>query len=294
MPAGLFSHGCVRDLAWAGFSPTLLTGNGLSGAGLELTSPWREQLAALDADPTPLLEFLGDAPDGRLGLYYERLWHYLLQHDPDIDFLAHNLPVRDGSRTVGEFDCLYWSRREQRHIHLELAVKFYLGIPEDDIWLGPGGRDRLDIKLDRLVNHQSRLAEHPAASDPLARLGIAHCDSRIDIKGYLFTPGGSIAPPPHHNPLCTLQPWYTLSEFRSLEALPTSWLGWRKIPRHRWLSPFLAETGASRNDDALLEWLTSRFAGGRRPVQLAACDADGVEHSRCFVTPDGWPQKRGA
>jgi hypothetical protein len=289
MSSVIFRHAAVRDLAWAGFAPQLIKTADIQGAGLDFSDFWRSLLPLLDADPAPLTEFLEQRESGRLGLYYEALWQFLLTHDPDIELIAHNYPVRDGGQTVGEFDCLYWSRRERRHIHLELAVKFYLGVPDRHIWLGPGRRDRLDQKLVRLVGHQSRLSDHPAAREALATLGIDHCERRIDIKGYLFAPPVGMAPPAGYNPQSPLQRWYSLSEFKELPALDPDWTGWQKIPRRRWLSPFAVDRGELRSVDELLAMLQQRLEDSGRPVQIAACDEDGRERYRCFVTPDHWP-----
>ncbi len=294
MPGLFYVDPLVRDLAWAGFSPLLIRGPGLAGAGLELTDHWRHHLAQLDRDPSPLREFLGDTPCGRLGLYYERLWHYLLEHDPDTELLAHNLAVQDGHRTVGEFDCIYWCRRRETHVHLELAVKFYLGVRGTELWLGPGQHDRLDQKLHHLTARQSQLSLHPAARPVLSKLGAERCISVVDIKGYLFAPIPGVAAPEHHNPSNPLRIWYTWSQFTQLEPLPDDWLGWQKIPRRRWLSPYSAEDGQIRGTDEMFDLLQSRLKHGSRPVQLAACDAEGLEQQRCFVTPDNWPDKSPA
>lgn len=291
MPGRFYRDPFVRDLAWAGFSPLLMHGPGLQGAGLALNSFWSEHLAGLDRDPAPLRDFLGGTPGGRLGLYYERLWQYLLTEDPDTELIAHNLPVRDGGRTVGEFDCLYWCRRRETHVHLELAVKFYLGVPGSDIWLGPGQRDRLDQKLERLISHQSRLAMQPAGQRVLRETGIENCVSVVDIKGYLFAPGGGLSPPPYHNPHNPLREWYRLSEFLALKALPEHWRGWQKIPRRRWLSSHAVQDGQERSGAELVALLQSQLKHGGRPLQLAACDEHGLEQRRCFVTPEDWPSE---
>ena len=114
MPAAIFQHAIVRDLAWAGFSEPLVLSPAIGGWQLEPSAFWREHLQTLDRDPAPLSEFLADATDGRLGIYYERLWHYLLTQDPDSNLLAHNLPVRAGGRTIGEFDCLFWCHASRK------------------------------------------------------------------------------------------------------------------------------------------------------------------------------------
>ncbi len=289
MPGRFYQDPLVRDLAWAGFSPLLIKGPGLTGAELPLSEEWHARLDRLDRDPSELKAFLGDTHAGRLGLYYERLWHYLLEKDPDTRLIAHNLRVQDGHRTVGEFDCIYWCRRREAHVHLELAVKFYLGVPGTDTWLGPGQHDRLDQKLQHLLDHQSRLSEHPAAQATLRQYGIESCISLVDIKGYLFAPAAGVTTPEYHNPGNPLCDWYRVEEFTALGALPDDWAGWAEIPRHRWLAPYAIDDNRVSDQNALIDTLAKRLHPGSRPVQMAACDALGREQRRCFVTPNDWP-----
>ena len=152
----------VRDLAWACFAPPLLVTRELgvhaAGAGncaFPLSGGRQLWLEKLDRDATPLLEHLSSIRSQRLGLYFESLWHFFLAQDEEVDLVARNLPVNRDGRTIGEFDCLYFCRRRNCHVHLELAVKFYLGWPTQtepgdtslaSEWLGPNARDRLDIK----------------------------------------------------------------------------------------------------------------------------------------------------
>ena len=120
----------VRDLAWACFSPSPMHSHDLAAidqtianCGLRL-SPARERwLVDLDRQPEPLHRHLSALHNNRLGLYFERLWHFFLQQDPLVDLLAHNLAVRTPQKTIGEFDCLYYCHQRARHFHLELAVK---------------------------------------------------------------------------------------------------------------------------------------------------------------------------
>ena len=110
----IYQTRAVRDLAWACFSPALLHSNVLADAdqdiancGLSL-SPAREQwLMEIDRHPEELLRHLSKLHNKRLGLYFESLWHFFLQQDPQVDLIAHNLAVRTPHKTVGEFDCLY-------------------------------------------------------------------------------------------------------------------------------------------------------------------------------------------
>jgi len=78
----------VRDLAWACFSPPLLRASKLPGSGVDvvdcqprLTSSRLDWLAQLDIDPQPLLAHLARNSSHRLGVYFEKLWHFFLRED---------------------------------------------------------------------------------------------------------------------------------------------------------------------------------------------------------------------
>jgi hypothetical protein len=296
----------VRDLAWACFSPGLLhswqladDGHNVTDCGLSLSPARSQWLAQLDREPRALQVYLAAKPARRLGLYFERLWHFFLEQDPETDLITHNLAVRDHGRTLGEFDIIYWCRQRQRHYHLELAVKFYLGQrlhtsvePQSQWqeWLGPNTRDRLDLKLKHLLQRQIRLGEQPAARDRLAKLGVHDPVQEIAIKGYLFQPSHDALPAPFgYNSQCPLQRWYPLA------ALPES-LGQVRseyyLPQDkvRWLSPVqVQEEDELFSRSELVEQLQSLLTASPRARLVAAVDATGREHSRFFVTPNNWP-----
>ncbi|CAM5307721.1 hypothetical protein SSTU70S_03703 [Stutzerimonas stutzeri] len=114
-----------------------------------------------DRDPSALHGWLASRSIRRLGLYYERLWQFVLCQVPDVELLAANLPIRQAGHTLGELDLLL--RAAEGVHHLELAVKFYLGLDQTeghrhDHWFGPGSLDRLDLKLAHLRKHRLPLA----------------------------------------------------------------------------------------------------------------------------------------
>ena len=115
-------------------------------------------LQALDQRPDTLLSHLSKSPSHRLGIYYERLWQFFLEQDPMVNPIAFNFAVRSGSQTLGEFDALF-EHSERGLVHLELAVKFYLAKAAKPhtwaSWFGPGKQDRLDLKLNRMLNRQA-------------------------------------------------------------------------------------------------------------------------------------------
>jgi len=296
----------VRDLAWACFSPALLEIAQVAGAhppvtdcALPLTADRRRWLEQLDRHPEPLLALLARQPRRRLGLYFEQLWHFFLEQDREVELLAHNLAVRDGRRTVGEFDILYYCRRRQRPVHLELAVKYYLGrrgATRDEPhsqwreWLGPNARDRLDLKLDQLLQHQTRLAEHPRSRQRLAALGVADPLREVALKGWLFQHTDDPLPPP-----AAFNGHHPMADWLRLDRLPSylqqrGEMSYIVLPRLRWLAPARATTaGETETRSALAKRIQCQLAQSPRAVLVAGLGDDDLECCRFFVTPDGWP-----
>jgi hypothetical protein len=295
----------VRDLAWACFAPPLLLTRALDTTGtvhncpLALTRERFAWLETLDRDATLLLDHLAQRRDRRLGLYFERLWHFFLAQDPATDLIAHNLPVQQDGRTLGEFDCLYYCRERERHVHLELAVKFYLGHhttlpghqPGDlSDWLGPNARDRLDLKVSHLLARQSRLAETTAAQELLDHLGIDAVQREIEVKGWLFQPRGNTLPAPDaHNPCRSMGKWLLVSDLPAF-LVACNAVAYRMLPRLQWLSSAAPDPSAEMLTPTQLELtLRDTFERGARPRLVAALNASGFEIQRFFVVGPGWP-----
>jgi len=296
----------VRDLAWACFAPPLLQveqladdGQNVASCGLDLNVDRRRWLEQLDREPAPLLDYLGQSDCPRLGIYFERLWHYFLSRDESVELVAHNLPVRDGQLTLGEFDVIYWCHERRRHFHLELAVKFFLGhrltttcepVSRWHEWLGPNTDDRLDLKVEQLLQRQIRLGERPSAREQLKPLGIVELAQEIAFKGYLFQPLLDPLPAPFaFNSQLALSHWLALTDLeRYLQGLEAE--RFLPLPKARWLAPAQPGPGEilfSRVE--LAQRLHSLLDADRRARLVAGFAPDGKERYRFFVTTDAWP-----
>jgi uncharacterized protein len=297
-----FRTPAVRDLAWACFSEPLFLCKCLPpGAGplqnctLQLTPERVQWLERLDREPAALLAQLQDTRKGRLGVYFEHLWHFFLRQDPAVDLLAHNLPVHDGTRTLGEFDCLYYCHQRQQYIHLELAVKFYLqAAPHDGSewrhWVGPGLRDRLDIKMQRLLSHQVCLGDMPEAGEILQKLGIGKLQREMEMKGRLFQSVNTAAGPPPacnpRNPLCT---HVSAGDITTLSERTTG--GFKLLSREQWFAPVqIPADDQPYQQHRFLDELEGALDRHERPVLVAELDLEGREQRRLFVTPEHWPE----
>ncbi len=308
MPAIPYSHPAVRDLTWACFSTPMICCSALptntllndapDNATLRLTSARQQWLTRLDTNPQPLINHLAGRPSHRLGLYFERLWQFFLHNDPALELIAHNLPVYENRRTLGEFDCLYYCYESRRHVHLELAVKYYLGYFGDGLnaakkntgssrwhhWIGPNRRDRLDLKLKHLLNHQTRLSESDAGKRVLADRGIHTLQRQMEVKGYLFAPAGQPTPAPSgFHPEQKLNRWWRLADLpRGIH----SGQRYRILSRLQWLSPTQVLNDAL-SGAALLSTLEAKTLTS--PKLIAAVDKHGREIERFFVTGNSWP-----
>ena len=296
----------MRDLAWACFSPPLLhisrvteRESGVYACTPQLSPERAEWLARLDRDPAALLEHLSVRPTHRLGVYFEQLWHFFLQHDRETELIAHNIAVHEAGKTLGEFDCIYYDRRLGCHVHLELAVKYFLGLPRNigdgdttnrREWLGPDRRDSLAAKLDRLLQHQSRLGDTAAGKRRLAALNIITTRKEIALKGYLFQPlSAPPPPPPGYNPACAMNLWLT-SEQLDIHCAGLDTLDFLILPKMAWLSGSQHPACTEKLDRYELKaHALARFVKDPHPLLISALDRYGLEANRFFVTPPDWP-----
>ena len=128
----------------------------------------------------------------KLGHLYEQALALLIDSAPSLKHLARNLQIFDESgRTIGELDFLIFDEGNDRHIHLELAVKFYLAIKTVDGWEfpGPDPRDNWQAKLDRMRDHQFALSRRAETQLLLKdRFDVERVIPQHLIYGCLFLP----------------------------------------------------------------------------------------------------------
>ncbi len=280
----------VRDLAWALCAPPLLAQPPAPQRHPLAASPWARQptqladwLLALERDSRPLKAWLARRSIRRLGLYYEHLWQFALQAAPGVELLGANLPVRAAGQTLGELDLLL--RDDEGVHHLELAIKLYLGQPDQGgtLWIGPGGHDRLDLKLDHLRTHQLPLPTTAAARQVLAALTQAPIQSDLWLAGYLFYPLNRACPAPSgQHPEHLRGRWLHAADWAGFaeQAAAGPWID---LPRAAWLAPARL--------DALPETpLTAVTDQAQLRVRLSrAADGSWREAERVFVVNDAWP-----
>ncbi len=255
-PHCVFTHRAIRDLAWALFNPPLF--DQLPKVPPQWLSPvWQDQqtlawLAQLDRAPEALFEHLKDQRATRLGVYFEQLLSFYFEHFPRFRLLAKNLQANDTKRTIGEYDFIVWDQQEQCHYHIEVAVKFYIGLESLEchiarnhpiynwhLWVGPNKKDTLGIKMTHLLERQLRLSHTDAGQQALASIGLhpEQLSPKLLLTGRLYYPYENpqhtkVEAPHHSHHSLERQRWFTLG---NVATDPLN--HYVILPRQLWMSP---------------------------------------------------------
>lgn len=285
-----FQTPAIRHLAWMLCAPNLL----ISPQTLQFSeaAPLLARLEQWDRTPETAPAALNQPPEKRLGQYFERLYACLMTDLLGWELLGRNLPVRGKDRTLGELDFVLRHPQTGHVEHHEIAVKFYLGHPSTEtgqpLWYGPNAKDRLDIKTDRLLHHQSRMIERPETRAALMSAGIEPPQTtRLFMPGYLFYPHHRDWPAPPQVP-----PGHWHGQWRYHHTLTDAETrDWVPLRKPHWLGPWVQEE-APHPDDTLATLQTISEQGRPRLFATMTFDAERalwVEAARTFVVPSRWP-----
>lgn len=294
----------VRDLASSCFSANLIDDyHALSGAPsqlqscpLTLTESRLNWLHDLDRQPQALYDCLNELSSTRLGLYFEKLWQFFIAQDPDLSLISHNLAIYNNKQTLGEFDLIYFCHQRQQHIHLELALKFYLWhpaavIPTEPLshWLGPNAVDRFDLKLNRLLNHQTRLSKTEAGQAALQQLNIDNIEAELALKGRLFYSSNHHQPQPPLSSSHLRGRWLHFKEF--IKPQNTAY-DWQLLTRDNWISP-PGTISTAMSHQWISKQLSIHFEKHRQSVMLLRYCHHHQQTDCVFVTHNQWPLSKG-
>ncbi len=252
-------------------------------------APWLE---ALQADSSPLMAWMQQRLQARIGRYAEQLLEFYLTHGPTHRLLAAHVPLRamvDGlTVTQGELDFLLVDAQGQ-HIHWELAVKFFLcmatgavATPAD--FIGPNGVETLAHKWHKLFARQ-------LAHTPPAPWDGHTWRQQAFTRGWMFYRWGHAVPScealhPQHGTAW----WIDFEQMADLPDAPYAYL-----PRLQWMAPLqsLAQLGPeavvlSRSEmgkHLLALWAsTQRSSDAQMMAQCSGVDGQ-LEVQRFFVRP---------
>lgn len=281
----------LRHIAWMLTAPQLVEDAASFHPRIHVSASALEILRAWDNHPEKLPASLAAAPR-RLGLYFEHLYVALMSDLFGWSIVTRNLPIRSSARTLGELDFLLRNPASGAVEHHEIAIKFYLGHCDDVDktvrWYGPDSRDRLDLKIKRLLDHQCRLTKLPETQATLDALGLPQpTRARVFMPGYLFYPLDAELVSPASAAADHLRGyWLSFSELASKDTST-----WVALDKPHWLGSWRQGDmpDPDRSKQVLQLVQTKNY-----PRLFAALEPlpDGStwrERARYFVVPDSWP-----
>jgi uncharacterized protein len=193
-PKEIFSEKkIISDLLWALNSPEILSTTSIHNYPLVPTAVLHAMAKKarwiFKNHPEKITQFcetFNEISPKKLGYYFEALIGTWLNMDQDFQLEAQNLVISEDKITLGEIDFLLINNIDKTHYHWESAIKFYLYDSESKQYIGPGGIDRLDLKVTKLFDHQLKLTQHEAFKNHKLGLKDVEYTPQCLLKGKLF------------------------------------------------------------------------------------------------------------
>jgi len=198
--------------------------------GFLITPPlWVKKQFGLQQFDFPEVEVqthsLPEIPSGiRLGHQMEFIFRQCIAYSDEYTLIAHNEPLRESGRTIGELDFILYEKKTDQFLHVELTYKFYIIDPDisEPIHrlMGPNRRDMFFTKLDKIKHEQLGLLSTPAGKTLLDKYELrdAKISPQVCFKAQLFLPYGmeygNIRP---LNTACIAGYWLHFDTFNSSE-----------------------------------------------------------------------------
>ena len=241
----------------------------------------------------------------RLGVYFEALWAFTVRHWLSPDHVIQGLIVRNQGRTLGEFDLLLRHKRRAYWQHLEVSVKFYLGLPVGNgrhrgYWVGLNRNDRLFDKHNKMRDQQLQLSRQNAAHYQLAHHRIQVGKRSGIIQGRLLYPYSQPLNPPAECNLRHLRGWWLTHTERQRLYQPRPqdlFVGpVRLVPleRRQWLAPLSMQEAQQPMSEAQQrvgqDESVNRTEHPMMLARLIQTPNGWCEYDRGVVVADGWPE----
>jgi hypothetical protein len=297
-------HQTVRDLVSVMGAPGLLNGQVRSEILTDLECHEELQrrmrdLEMIDQDPRVLNTWLESGTGSpQLGRYFEALLAFWIRDLMKAPHFEAGLKILRDRATVGELDFVY-QFGDAPIQHWEASVKFYLCTArtlqearDPSFYVGTMTRDRLDLKMNKLLDQQLGLARLPIAIERLHALGFTGpIQSRALVKGALFYPIESDWRahefPSQVNP-GHARGWWSHQFPKGAEDSR-----WAILDKRRWLSRFQAGpefTPLTHSEvTAVSEKQVDETRRAFMVARLAREDTLWVEQERGLVVHPGWP-----
>ena len=283
----------LHDLYWCISSQNLLTtsppefkGELMQSLALrESQDDFDQWFRNLKEDPALLLAFFANDDQLILGKYFERLLLFFFENSHQYRVIYSGKQLFENERTIGELDFVIEDRRSKDRIHIEAAVKYYMGYrntSKHSMWIGPNGMDTLAKKIEKFEK-QLALSE---LEEITKQININRRE--VLLKGYFFKHWKATELPYFHNAEkedCCWMYEDEMKEFIDDEAI------YAIIPKNKWLGFYIDETLSFHNGREIRSLIDRQIKLIGKGIMIARIDPATMKViGKYIVAPLKWPR----
>jgi hypothetical protein len=204
-----------------------------------------------------------------------------------MELLGRNIQIQDDKRTLGELDFII--AREGKVVHVEVAFKYYLAININGSirYCGPSLRDRLDLKVAKLLKQQLPILDTAHCRARLKESGLPQPTmSEVWLKGQLFENVGAADPASRSEG--DSWTWGELKEFETGDQC-----FWEVLHKPNWFAAQRTQETRFLDFEQLSVAVRENWAQFKQPVLVVRRrkNASFAEISRHFIVPDDWVKR---
>ncbi len=240
---------------------------------------------ALCEDPFLLERYFNSEEQLILGKYFERLVQFFFENYPNYELLIAGMQLFDRKTTLGELDFVIRDKTKNEVLHLEVAVKYYMGYkssPKHSMWIGPNGLDTLEKKLNKFAKQLALSISEEKNID-------FKIDRRIALlKGFFFIHWRATVWPHFHIDSSDYGEWMYEKEMES--ALDEKGR-YCIFPKHLWLSFYLDPATKNATKQEIILKVSDQIAHIKKGIMLVMIDEKRNKVlAKKLVVPAKWPR----
>lgn len=289
----LSSDQLLNDLYWCVSSPSLLVSKPPEFKGELLykiisddqQDKFQQWFKALSTESSLLIDFFANDDQLIVGKYFERLLYFFFSHYHQFDVHYSGKQLFDGDRTIGEIDFIIEDLHTNEIIHIEIAVKYYMGYrntSKHSMWIGPNGMDTLEKKMKKF---EKQLAL--SKSEELSKL-IKVDKRKILLKGYFFKHFTSYSVP-YFNKSENDECWWLYQNEMNKVIDAESY--YSIIPKNKWLGFYFDSQLDFYKGKDIMHLVDDQIKSIGKGIMLAKLDSKRTSViAKLIVAPMKWPK----
>ena len=241
----------------------------------------------IEKKPQNLKAFFSVDQQFILGKYFEKLLHYIFMYSSSNLLITMGLQIEKNNRTIGEIDFIYRDLLRKKNVHLEVAVKYYMGFgasPKHAMWIGPNGLDNLEGKIKKF-SHQLSMS---GFTEQLTAMNPSGFDKKVLLKGYFFQYLDTDLLPHFHHPEVLTGWWIFIDSIKKIINPDSMYI---IVPKQFWLGFYLEQNIKRYKGIRVIDVVETELKIIGKGILLAELDESGCHiKTKYMVVPDYWPR----